>query len=135
MVRLKKWCATWVSFGGNREQRCTSGARRGGGHVQRSEENQVKWKGVKYGNVRVINLPPHGEKPKDSHSTYPGSRRLWSRKRDIYMVSFPRVLKLAACPVDGCMARTHNPGRLREHFMYCHWKVKVAILQGGLEPL
>ena len=47
------------------------------------------------------------------------------------MVSFPQVLKYVACPVDGCPERSHNPGRLRNNFMYRHWKVKIAILQEG----
>ena len=52
-----------------------------------------------------------------------------------YMVSFPQVLKSVACPVVGCLKKVNNPGKLREHFMYCKWKSKVAIIQEGPEPL
>ena len=31
--------------------------------------------------------------------------------------------------------RGNPPGRLREHFMYCHWKAKVEIIQVGTKPL
>ena len=51
------------------------------------------------------------------------------------MVSFPWLLKLVVCPVYGCPVRVINPGRLREHFMYRHWKSKVAILQELPVPL
>ena len=47
-------------------------------------------------------------------------------------VSLPRILNLVECLVEGCMARGENPGRLSEHFMYQHWKSKVAIVQEGL---
>ena len=33
------------------------------------------------------------------------------------------------------LARANNPRKLREHFMYCHWKSKVTIILEGLEPL
>ena len=54
---------------------------------------------------------------------------------ETYMVYFPRVLKLVACPVDRCSERAQNPGRLREHFMYRNWKAEVAILQEAPAPL
>ena len=41
------------------------------------------------------------------------------------MVSFPRVMKLVVCPVDGCRSRANNPGRHREHFLIVKWKSKV----------
>ena len=31
----------------------------------------------------------------------------------IYVVSFPGVLKLVACPVDRCTERANKPGRLK----------------------
>ena len=37
--------------------------------------------------------------------------------------------------MDGCPERSHNPGRLREHFMYWHCTAKVAIPQEGLALL
>ena len=54
---------------------------------------------------------------------------------DIYVVYFPLLLKLVACLLDGYLAQANNSGRLREHFMYWHWKSKVAIIQEGPEPL
>ena len=54
---------------------------------------------------------------------------------ETYKVSFPRILKLVECPVVGCLERAKPPGRLREHFMYLHWKSKVAIIKDRTEPL
>ena len=48
---------------------------------------------------------------------------------ETYVVSLLRILKSVECPVEGCSSRANNPGRLREHFMYCHWKAKVAIVK------
>ena len=45
------------------------------------------------------------------------------------VVSFPCVLTSVACPVEGCPTKAHNPGRLREHFMYRHCKANIAIIQ------
>ena len=45
------------------------------------------------------------------------------------------VMKSVVCPLYGYPAREKNPGRLRENFMYRHWKSKVNILQEGKEPL
>ena len=50
---------------------------------------------------------------------------------ETYVVSFLRILKLVECPVEVCTARKDTPERLREHFMYRHWKAKLAILQEG----
>ena len=54
---------------------------------------------------------------------------------EVYKVSFPRILKLVDFPVEGCPSKGKTPGRIREHFMLCHWKLKVAILQEGPELL
>ena len=54
---------------------------------------------------------------------------------ETYVVSFLRILKLVECLVEGCLVKTNNPGRLRDHFMYQHWKSKVVILQKRPEPL
>ena len=51
-----------------------------------------------------------------------------------YKVLFPRILKSAECPVEKCTARENPLERLRENFMYRHWKSKVAILKEGTEP-
>ena len=53
----------------------------------------------------------------------------------VYKVSFTRILKLVDCPVEGCPDKAKNPGRLREHFMFHHCKLKVDILQEVTEPL
>ena len=45
------------------------------------------------------------------------------------------VLTLVACLVEGCLARAQKLGRLREHFMYRHWKANIAILQEVPPPL
>ena len=54
---------------------------------------------------------------------------------EVYKVSFPCILKLVDCPVEGCPAKEKRPGMLREHFIFRHWESKVAILQEGPEPL
>ena len=54
---------------------------------------------------------------------------------EIYKVLFPRILKLVECPVEGRPERAKPPGRLRDNFMYRHWKSKVSIMQEGTEPL
>ena len=53
---------------------------------------------------------------------------------EIYVVSYSRVLKLVVYTEDGCLSRENNPGRLREHFIYRHWKSKLVIIQEGPEP-
>ena len=50
---------------------------------------------------------------------------------EVYKVSFPRIQKSVECPVEGCPAKEKTPGRLREHFMFRHWKLMVGILQEG----
>ena len=50
-------------------------------------------------------------------------------------MSFPRILNSVDCPVEGCPAKAKTPGRLRDHFMFCNWKPKVAIFQEEPEPL
>ena len=57
------------------------------------------------------------------------------RVPEMYVVSFPRVLKLVASQVYGCPVRAQNPGRLRKHFMYRHWNLRVALLHEGPKPL
>ena len=52
-----------------------------------------------------------------------------------YVVSFLRILKSVELPVEGCLERGKKPGRLCEHFVYCHWKYRVAIIQEGPNPL
>ena len=54
---------------------------------------------------------------------------------ETYVVYFLRVLKSVVFPVYECPERANNPGRLREHFMYWHWKSKVEILQEVPETL
>ena len=52
---------------------------------------------------------------------------------EIYKVSLPQILKSVECRLEGCLARAKKTGRLREHFMYRHWKLRVAIMQEGTE--
>ena len=52
-----------------------------------------------------------------------------------YVVSFPKVLQEVICPVPGFPVVAHSAGRLREHFMFCHFISKVAVVQEGKEPL
>ena len=49
---------------------------------------------------------------------------------DVYKVSFLRILKSLECP-----AKSKTPGRLRENYIFHHWKSKVSILQEVPEPL
>ena len=51
------------------------------------------------------------------------------------MVSFPRVLQEVKCPVLGCPAVAHSAGRLRENFMYFHFRYNFEVFQEGTEPL
>ena len=37
--------------------------------------------------------------------------------------------------MEGCPERGKTLGRLREHFMYRHWNLKVAIMKEVPEPL
>ena len=37
--------------------------------------------------------------------------------------------------MEGFLARAHNPGRLREHFMYMHCNSKIDIIKEGPSPL
>ena len=54
---------------------------------------------------------------------------------EVYNVFFLRIIKSVECLVEGCPARAKNPGGLREHFMFRHWKLEVTILHEGTEPL
>ena len=48
---------------------------------------------------------------------------------EVYKVSFPRILKSVDSLVEVYPAKPKNLVRLREHFMFSHWKSKLAILQ------
>ena len=52
-----------------------------------------------------------------------------------YKVSLSWILNLVDCLVEGCTAKAKPPGTLRGHFMFCHYKSKVAIFQEGPEAL
>ena len=60
---------------------------------------------------------------------------VWGGELEVYKLSFPWNLKSVDCPVEGCPAKGKTPGSVREHFMFCHWKSKLSILQEGPEPL
>ena len=51
-----------------------------------------------------------------------------------YVVSFTSILKSVECPVSGCQEMYHSVGRMRENFMYRHFRSKVAVLQEGSDP-
>ena len=55
-------------------------------------------------------------------------------RMEVYKVSFPRILNLMECPVEGCPDKAKKPGRIRDFFMFRHWKSKVDISQEGPEP-
>ena len=46
-----------------------------------------------------------------------------------YVVSFPNLLQELRCPVPGFPVVAHSAGRLRKHFMFCHFRSKVAVVQ------
>ena len=52
-----------------------------------------------------------------------------------YVVSFPKVLQEVRCTVPGCPVVAHSAGRLREHFMFFHFRSNVEVFQEGKEPL
>ena len=52
-----------------------------------------------------------------------------------YVVSFPRVLQEVIYPVPGFPAVAHSAGRLRENFMYFHFRYNFEVFQEGTEPL
>ena len=45
------------------------------------------------------------------------------------------MLQEVKCPVPGCMAVALSAGRIQEHFMYFHFRYKVAVVKEGAEPL
>ena len=52
-----------------------------------------------------------------------------------YEVSFHRVLQSVICAVMGCPEVAHIEGWLREHFVYRHFWLQVAVVQVGAETL
>ena len=52
-----------------------------------------------------------------------------------YVVSFLKVILEAICPLPGCPEVTHSIGRLCKHFMFHHFRSKLAVLQEGKELL
>ena len=51
------------------------------------------------------------------------------------MVYFSRVLQTVKCPVPRCPSVSHSVGKLRNNFMYCHFRYKVDVVQEGVEAL
>ena len=49
------------------------------------------------------------------------------RRMDTNMVFFPIVLTSVVIPAEGCPYRSNTPGRIREHFIYQHWKDQLEI--------
>ena len=54
---------------------------------------------------------------------------------DTYVMSFPGILQSVRCPVPGCPAVCHSAGRLREHFMFRHFRSRILVVQKVKEPL
>ena len=84
------------------------------------------------GKMAVSSLCHHTER---SHSiVLPHTRGvdIGGRGSKNYVVSFPLILKLVEYLVEGCTERAKKPGRIREHFIYRHWKAKVEIVLEGL---
>ena len=46
-----------------------------------------------------------------------------------YVVYLPKVLQEVRCPVPGCPEVAHSAGRLHKHFMFCHFRSMVAVVQ------
>ena len=46
-----------------------------------------------------------------------------------YVFSFPRVMKMLKCLVPGCPAVEHSADRLCDHFIYQHFRSRVAVVQ------
>ena len=85
--------------------------------------------------VAVLSLCHHMDRAHGIVIPHTRGIEVGGRVPDTYVVSFPCVLKLVVCLVDRCLARAHNPGRLRVHFMYQKWYSRVAILQEVPAPL
>ena len=51
------------------------------------------------------------------------------------VVYFPREIQEVKCTVPGFPAVAHSARKLRKHFMYHHFRYKVAVVQEGTEPL
>ena len=51
------------------------------------------------------------------------------------VVYFPKAIKELRCTVPGCTSVAHSAGRLCEHFMFRHFRSKVALDQEGKKPL
>ena len=47
----------------------------------------------------------------------------------IYVVCFPKVLQEVIFPVPGYTAVAHSAGRIHKHFMFCHFRSMVAVVQ------
>ena len=45
------------------------------------------------------------------------------------------MLKTVRCLITGCTDVAHSAGRLREHFMYRNFFLRIAVVQEGKEPL
>ena len=86
---------------------------------------------VRQNNGGILSSTACGEYPLEDFGAETGGG---NQRRETYRVSFPQNLTLLACPVEGCPARDHKPGRLWEKIMYQHWKAQVLILQEGVAP-
>ena len=51
------------------------------------------------------------------------------------MVSFLMIMKLVEFPVQRCPVISHIAGRMKEHSMYRHFRLKVVVLHYFRDPL
>ena len=85
---------------------------------------------TEYGGEMVVSsLCPHMERTHGRVLPHTREVDVGGGGLEKYVVSFPQVLKLVVFPIDRSLASANNPGRLREQFMYRHWKAKVEIIQ------
>ena len=122
MIIPKKLCAPRVSFGDNRGQQRTRGKQRESGACFRSRR-KLGWvvRSVRRGMVE-FSLHHHMEITYGIVLPHTRGLDVSGGGAETYFVSFPQVLNLVAFLEDGCPARVNNPGRIRVHFMYPHWK-------------
>ena len=50
-------------------------------------------------------------------------------------MSFPRALKMVSSLVTSCPEVAHSVVRMREHFMYRHFFLRIMVVQEGKDPL
>ena len=88
---------------------------RGGGHIQKAEENQGKLRGVREKDGSIVATQPHVELPQDSHTTHPGGG-LWRRgTRDICGV-LPTGVEVSDMSSGWVPREGTQPGKTQREF-------------------